>query len=74
MYDLTKKQTMEIDGKTFTVGYSGQDDLDDVIARAYVIVGDYALQFSMRNFDARVTDKQYNDFITIIKSIKFLKN
>lgn len=71
--NLVKKQTMVIDGRTFVVGYSGQDDFDDVIGRAYVIDGDYAFLFSMSNADDFITEKQYNEFISMIKTIKFLK-
>ena len=70
---LVKKNTMVIDGRTFTIGYSGEDDIDDVIGRAYVTNGDYVFLFSMSNADERITEKQYNDFISILKTIKFKK-
>lgn len=68
---LTHKKTMIIDDRTFIVGYSGLDDFDDVIGRAYVKEGDYVFMFSMSNFDDFITKEQYNDFINMLKTIKF---
>lgn len=70
---LVNKKTMVIDGKTFTIGYSGMDDFDDVIGRAYVTNGDYVFLFSMSNGDDFITSKQYDDFISMIKTVKFSK-
>lgn len=67
---LTHKKTMKIDNKTFYIGYTGQDDFDDVNARAYVKDGDYVFEFSMSNFDDFITKKQYNEFIEIIKTVE----
>jgi hypothetical protein len=71
--NLVKKTTMTIDNHQFTIGYSGEDDLDDVIGRAYVRHNDYVFLFSMSNSDDPITEEQYNEFIKIISSIKFLK-
>ena len=68
---MTHKKEMKIKGYKFFVGYTGQDDFEDVIARAYVRYNDYVLQISMSNSDDFITDKQYEDFIKIIKTIEF---
>ena len=73
IYSLTKSSTLEVDGYTFDVGYSGQDDHENVIARAYVKYGDYVIELSMRKSDDFVTDKQYEEFIEMVKSVKFIK-
>ena len=68
---LVKTQKTMIDNHEFTIGFSGLDDFADVIGRAYVKKDDYIFLFSMKNFDSHLTDEQYNDFITMIKTIKF---
>jgi len=73
IYSLTKSSTLEVDGYTFDVGYSGQDDHENVIARAYVKYGDYVIELSMRKSDDFITDKQYEEFIEMVKSVKFIK-
>lgn len=70
---LTHKEQLIIDNKTFYVGYTAQDDHEDVIARAYVKNNDYVFEFIMSNFDNFITKKQYEDFIKMIKTVKFKK-
>ncbi len=67
---LTHKTTMTINGKTFYIGYTGQDDFDDVNARAYVKDGDYVFEFSMSNFDDFITKTQYREFIEMLKTVE----
>ena len=69
--NLVHKNTIVIDGKIFYVGYSGLEDVEDAIGRAYVTYGNYVFEFSMTNNDESITEEQYDDFINIIKSIKF---
>ncbi len=71
--ELTNSETVEVDGRPFYFGYTGSEEVQDVVAKAYVYYGDYVIVFSMHNGDDKVTSKQYEDFKTMVKSVKFLK-
>ena len=68
---LTNVSTMEIDNEIFSIGYSSFDDVDDVVLRAIVRHNDYVFEFTMTNADDFLTEEQKDDFITMIKTIKF---
>lgn len=71
MKHLVHKKEMVIDNQNFLIGYSGQDDVEDVNGRAYVRKGDYVFYFSMQNADVQITQSQYDEFIQMIKTVKF---
>ena len=68
---LVNKTNLKIDEHDFYIGFSSHDDEEKSIVRAYVRHNDYVIRFSESNFDVPVTNKQYNEFIEMIKTVKF---
>lgn len=68
---LSHQIEMIVDNEEFYIGYIPQDDIEDVIAKAYVRHKDYVFEFTMSNFDSQITNEQYEDFLKIIQSVKF---
>ena len=68
---LAKKEVLKINNHDFYVGYSSQDDYEEAILRAYVRHNDYVILFTMSNSDDPTTKKQYDEFISMINTVKF---
>ena len=68
---LNHKEELKIDNETFYIGYRGSEELEDTHAQAYVKAGNYVIEFMTINSDELITKDQYNEFVSILKTIKF---
>ena len=68
---LNHLDELHTESGVFYVGTSSSDDMPDMVVSAFAERGDYVFEFRLSNSDDQVTDKQKENFRTILKNISF---
>ena len=68
---LNHLDELHTENGVFYVGTSSSDDMPDMVVSAFAERGDYVFEFRLSNSDDQVTDKQKENFRTILRNITF---
>lgn len=67
---LDRAKQIEVDGATRYTGTIESDDMPDMVAVAYLPLGDYVFELRLTNYDEQVTDEQLEIFEKIVQSVR----
>lgn len=68
--NLSRPKQIEIDGATCYMGTIESDDMPDMVAVAYLPLGDYVFEFRLSNYDEQITDEQLETFERVLLSVR----